>query len=173
MSEDTPKLKLGEQSVANVKLGGYYVFTAPEGSGGYLDRKKWYGSKQLHEFNNAFVDGQVIKINPKSVTIQKVTVGDWDYGHIYKIPKDARATVDLTDEMKKRTTTFKPLDITGSSAALKLPVVEKPTVVSVIDASEAGKELSEYGHQKTHYSVTGHKSSKRRSKSATGLGSTR
>jgi hypothetical protein len=103
--------ELGVQSAADVKLGGYYVFTPPKDSGGYLDRKCWYGKKLLREFNDAFVDGQVIKINPKSVTIKNVTAGDWNYGHEYKIPKDARATVDLTEEMKRRVSTFKPLNI--------------------------------------------------------------
>ena len=62
------------------------------------------------------------------------------------------------------------------------PVIGMPTsfpkselpIVSTTDASEAGKELSEYGHQKTRYSVTGRKGkSKRHPKSVTGLGGTR
>lgn len=103
--------ELGVQSAADVKLGGYYVFTPPKDSGSYLDRKCWYGKKLLREFNDAMVNGQVIKINPKSVTIKNVTAGDWNYGHEYKIPKDARATVDLTEMMKSRVSTFKPLNI--------------------------------------------------------------
>ncbi len=104
-----PKYKLGEQSAADVKVGGYYVFTPPKDAGGYLDRKVWYGKKKLREFNDAMVDGQVIKINPKSITIQNVTQGDWNYGHIYKIPKDALATADLYEEMKKQVSSFKPV----------------------------------------------------------------
>lgn len=102
---------LGAQSVSAVELGGYYVFTPPKGSGGYLDRKPWYGQKQLREFNDAMTDGQVIRINPKSVTVKAVTGGEWNYGREYKIPKDALATEDLTEMMKEKVKAFRPVAV--------------------------------------------------------------
>jgi len=109
------KLKLGEQLAGDAKLGGYYIFTPPERAGGYLMRKGWYGTRSLDQFNDSQVDGQVIRINPKSVTVKAVTEGEWNYGHIYRVPKDAKATKDLTELMHKHVKSFKPVEVKGVS----------------------------------------------------------
>ena len=56
------------------------------------------------------------------------------------------------------------------------PVKSSTTIaVSASDASDAGRELSEYGHQKAKYKVTSHKSNKPKSRrnSTAGIGSVR
>lgn len=131
--EKETKYELGAQSVADVVLGGYYVFTPPKDAGGYLDRKAWYGQKQLREFNDAMTDGQVIKINSKSVTIKNVTEGDWNYGREYKMPKDARATLDLTEMMREKVKSFKPVEVK--------PVTRASKKVSSVLEKVAGKVI--------------------------------
>lgn len=120
MTEQEKPYKIGSQSAADVRLGGYYVFTPPTGhEGGYLNREQWYGRKRLREFNDAMVDGQVVKINPKSLVVKAVTEGEWNYGHEYKIPKEARATEDLTDMMRDKVKAFKPVLVAKESKKSK------------------------------------------------------
>jgi len=96
----------------DAKLGEYVVFAPPKGQeGSYLSRKAWYGRNRLDQYNDARIAGEIIRINPKSITIKSVTKGDWNYGHEYKVPKDAQATVDLTEYMKKEVPEFKPIQI--------------------------------------------------------------
>jgi len=88
-------------------------------------------------------------------------------GELDKFSKKTQDIYKRQEQIRKEITELKvdyPREQTIQSASV---------TVSATDASEAGKELSEYGHQKTRYSVTGRKGSKRHTKSVTGLGGTR
>jgi len=158
-TEDKPEL--GEQTAADVKIGGYYVFTPPKDSaihtamGGYLGRRPWFGDKSPHELTATMLDGQVIRINPKSITIQSVVEGDRSYGRTYKVAKDALATRDVTDLMRKEAPgKFKPLTMAqirdkGKPTAPRKPLPEKGKVETyhIINQKwdqEKGKGYHEY-----------------------------
>ncbi|MHA1286043.1 MAG: hypothetical protein ACTSPB_01445 [Candidatus Thorarchaeota archaeon] len=84
------------RSAKDVKIGEVIKFTPPKSAGGYYDRKPWYGSERLRQYNDSSVSGRVTKINPKSIKIvQDFEPDSWNYRHEYKVPKDARASRDL------------------------------------------------------------------------------
>jgi len=87
------KMKTKEVLAGDLKLGEYAVFKRPAKfeNEPYYERSNWYGSKNAYEYNDEFVDGVVIKINPKNIKIKQILFPEsWDYGHEYIIPKDAR-----------------------------------------------------------------------------------
>ncbi len=71
----------------DLKLGEYAGFERPS----YLNQNDtWFGQKNTHEYNDSYIEGEVIKINPKNIKIKAVLFPDaWNYGHEYIVPKDA------------------------------------------------------------------------------------
>ncbi|MEM4097271.1 MAG: hypothetical protein QXS81_01110 [Candidatus Micrarchaeaceae archaeon] len=70
-----------------LKVGQYAGFSPPER---IKDRETWYGEKNTHEYNDSYIEGEVIKINPKNIKIKQIMIPEaWDYNRVYIIPKDA------------------------------------------------------------------------------------
>jgi hypothetical protein len=101
--EWTQSISQVKRPAGEVKENEYVKFTPPETfrDGGIL--KPWYGKEKLNQFNDGSVTGRVVKINPKSITIKAENPGEWNDGHIYKIPKEANASVDLSPYFDKTT----------------------------------------------------------------------
>jgi len=99
--EWTQSISQKTRPASEVKEGEFVKFTPPETSRGEGILKPWYGKERLNQFNDGSVMGRVIKINPKSITIKVENAGAWNDGHIYKIPKEANATTDMSPYFDK------------------------------------------------------------------------
>lgn len=84
-----------------VKINEYVLFYAPDRVQESHGMESWYGTEYLNQYNDRSIMGRVIKINPKSIIIKAEDSKNWNYGHIYKIPKDAKATMDLSQFIGK------------------------------------------------------------------------
>ena len=85
------------ESAGESKVGDYRIFYPPEDKG----NDAWYGDTRPNQYNDSHVEGRVIKINRTTISVQKEIKGVWNYGRIYKIPKNAIATMDLSKYLKK------------------------------------------------------------------------
>ncbi len=97
-----PQSQLASTSViktvkaCDLKIGQLAIFTPPA-DWPSLDSyavAPWYGQDKPREFNDKFVEGEVIKINPTTVRIKQTFDKErWNYGHEYIVPKEAEAVV--------------------------------------------------------------------------------
>ena len=91
--------------IKEIKIGDYVVFTRPKAMENepYYSYSSWYGTKNTHEYNDSSVEGEVIKINPKTIKIKQTLFPDaWDYNHEYIVPKNATVEHVLSLDEAKR-----------------------------------------------------------------------
>lgn len=87
-----PKIIEPIRTAQEVKAGEYVKFATPDNKrlSAYTNGS-WYGKTSLEQFNDSEVRGEVLKLNQKSVTIKT------DTGEVYRVSKDAKATIDLSE----------------------------------------------------------------------------